>query len=284
MIIDAHYHLEEQMQTVPQLLEQMDRHGISRVALIPVIGAPFPWTSVTEKASALMRVALTRHWRAGMKFYNDTVTEKGEFSLLGKIFPIYPVPRNEPVAQALQAHPDRFWGWILVNPSAADPLAEMEKWVTKPGWIGVKSHPFWHRYPVARLDDVAAVCAENSLPLLVHLGGTAERGDFRYLPQRHPKLRIVYAHAGVPFYRELWDYAQDKPNIYVDLSSTSYVSAGIRRGAIKALGAHRCLAGTDGPYCNADHGQMIQDIRRLPIGESEQECILGGNFAELVGR
>ena len=47
----------------------------------------------------------------------------------------------------MRAHPDRFWGWVFVNPRAADPQAELERWAGEPGWIGVKAHPFWHRWP-----------------------------------------------------------------------------------------------------------------------------------------
>ena len=41
MIVDAHYHLEERMETVDKLLDHMDRYGISRVALIPPLNTPF---------------------------------------------------------------------------------------------------------------------------------------------------------------------------------------------------------------------------------------------------
>jgi hypothetical protein len=40
MIVDAHYHLEERMETVDELLDQMDPHGISRVALIAAMVDP----------------------------------------------------------------------------------------------------------------------------------------------------------------------------------------------------------------------------------------------------
>ncbi len=282
MIIDAHYHLEERMQTLPQLLAQMDKHHIARIALIATMNDPFPWNVTTNTTSTFLRTLLDSRLRErGLHLYNSTVTADGKFDLLGKHYAIYPTPDNGLVVRAMQAHPGRFYGWIFVNPSAADPFAELERWVMQPGWIGVKSHPFWHRYPVKLLDPVAGYCAENGLPLLVHLGGDAERGDFRCLPDRHPKLKIVYAHAGIPFYRELWEYARDKPNIYVDLSADSYVDQRVRLAAIHTLGAQRCLAGTDGPYCNADHGKMVENIARLPITDAEKECVLGGNLERI---
>ena len=39
MIIDAHYHLEERLETVEELVAQMEQHGVSRAALIaPGVG------------------------------------------------------------------------------------------------------------------------------------------------------------------------------------------------------------------------------------------------------
>jgi hypothetical protein len=41
MIVDAHYHLEEEMETVEALLKQMEMHNVKRVALIPKMNEPF---------------------------------------------------------------------------------------------------------------------------------------------------------------------------------------------------------------------------------------------------
>jgi predicted TIM-barrel fold metal-dependent hydrolase len=203
---------------------------------------------------------------------------------LGTTYPIYALPKNEEVAPVLLSHPDRFYGWIFVNPVATDPIAELDKWAGQPGWIGVKSHPFWHRYPIAALDDSAAYCEDRNLPLLVHLGGDRERGDFRFLPERHPRLKVIYAHAGVPFYREVWDYANGRDNVFVDLSNPVYVNGRVRSEAIKALGAEKCLHATDGPYLGADQGTMLAKIDRLPLSAAEKGRILGDNFMDILDR
>ena len=132
------------------------------------------------------------------------------------------------------------------------------------------------------LDDVAAYCEEKSWPLLVHLGGDQKSGDYRYLPERHPNLKVLYAHAGVPFYQEVWSYAKGKHNVLVDLSSPPYVDEQLRISAIKALGPEKCLYGTDGPYCHTDRGNLLQEIIRLPLSDAEKERILSGNFMEMV--
>ncbi len=284
MIIDAHYHLEPRMQPMDDLLKQMDRSGVDRVALIAAMCDPLPWGTLVETGTATMRTLLlgpSPLASRGREFYAGLVTEDGKFVVMGKHYAIYDLPDNATVAQAMQAHPDRFWGWIFVNPRAADPQPEWEKWVGA-GWVGVKAHPFMHRYPVAALDKVAAFCTDERYPLLIHLGGERDSGNYRLLPDKYPSLQIIYAHAGLPFFGELWDYARDRNHIYVDFSSPGYVDSHVQSAALKVLGAERCLFGTDGPYCDADHGKMIEQISRLHISQAEQDCILGGNLLGLI--
>jgi predicted TIM-barrel fold metal-dependent hydrolase len=283
MIIDAHYHLEEQMETLDGLLEQMQRHSINRVALIPRMNEPFHLKGLAKTAGELLpRMLMSRLRFLGLLLYNSTVTSDGRVSALGTKYLLYHEPDNETVDKVIQAYPDKFYGWIFVNPKVSDPLKEVERWVEKQGWIGVKAHPFWHSYPVALLDDVAAFCEERGLPILAHLGSSREQGDYRFLPERHPKLKIIYAHAAVPLYREIWNYAKEKENIFVDLSNPVYVDEGILPSVIRAIGAEKCLHGTDGPYVGATQGRMLERILQLPLSDHEKEQILGRNFLELI--
>jgi predicted TIM-barrel fold metal-dependent hydrolase len=283
MIVDAHYHLEEKLETVDTLIEQMQRNNIDRVALIPRINEPFHLKGLAKKAGELLpRMLMSRLRFLGLLLYNSTVTSDGRVSALGTKYLLYHDPNNEYVDKVIQAHPDKFYGWIFVNPKVSDPMKELEHWFGKQGWIGVKTHPFWHSYPVALLDDVAAFCEERGLPILVHLGSSREQGDYRFLPERHPKLKIIYAHAAVPLYREIWSYAKSKQNIFVDLSNPVYVDEGILPMVIRALGAERCLYGTDGPYVGATQERMLERLLPLSLSDHERVQILGRNFLDLI--
>jgi predicted TIM-barrel fold metal-dependent hydrolase len=283
MIIDAHYHLEEEMQSIDALLEQMQRHSIDRLALMARINEPFHLEGLAKKAGELLPGMLMSRFRfLGLLLYNSTVTSDGRVSALGTKYLLYHEPDNEYVDKAIQTHPEKFYGWIFVNPKVSDPMKEVERWYGKHGWIGVKAHPFWHSYPIAMLDDVAAFCVEKSIPILIHLGSSREQGDYRFLPERHPKLKIIYPHAAVPRYREIWSYVKEKENIFIDLSNPVYVNEGILPTVVRALGAENCLHGTDGPYVNATQGRMLERILQLPLSDSEREQILGRNFLEMI--
>ncbi|MBC2715847.1 MAG: amidohydrolase [Desulfobacteraceae bacterium] len=288
MIIDMHYHLDERMETMDRLLAQMDTFQIDKIALIAPMVDPFHVEGVAEKLAHFVRSLLTGFWhRLGLVAYESTVTKSGKFSILGKTYNIDQLPDNDLVSKAIKAHPDKFYGWFFINPAEKNSVAEMETCFETAGWVGVKCHPFWHRYPVSRLDDAAAFCSEKGLPLLIHLGGKKDNGDYRYLPEQHPKLKIIYAHAGVPHYQKLWAYVKSKKNVYTDLSSP-YLDEPLRRAAMNAMGPEKCLYGTDGPFGYPandglyDHGAIMAEIDRFPISTKQKEGIMGTTFAGLA--
>jgi len=288
MIADAHYHLDPRLESVEQLLAQMQVHAIGRVALIAAPCDPLQVGRAGAAFVRFMRRALEGGApRLGRILYRSTVHRSGRVSFLSPSAPIYPEPDNDAVERAFSAHPHKFVGWIFHNPSAKPPVEEAERRFRNPGWIGVKAHPFWHRYPVAALDDVAALCQERDKPMLVHLGAGAGRGDFRRLPKRFPRLKLVYAHAGIPWYGTLWDDAIRRENVFVDLSSP-YLDKALRHRALRALGASRCLYGSDGPYGypgrdgGYDHGAILRQISQAGLAAQDLDRVLGGNFNSLV--
>ena len=290
MIIDMHYHLDERMEPIDRLIEQMDRNRIDRVALVPPMVDPFHVEGVAEGLARFVRRLLMGRWQTvGRLAYESTVTKNGNFSILGKMYAIDQEPDNDLVSRAMERYPERFYGWFFINPAREDAVAKLESGFSSTGWIGVKCHPFWHRYPVRDLDAAAAWCVEKKVPLLLHLGGKPDNGDFRYLPERHSDLNLIYAHAGVPYYGKLWPYVKEKKNVYIDLSSP-YLDEPLRRAAVEGVGPGKCLYGTDGPFGypapgdhKYDHGAILAEIERFPLSMAEKERILGGNFAEMVG-
>jgi predicted TIM-barrel fold metal-dependent hydrolase len=288
MIVDAHYHLDLRLESVERLVAQMRVHRIDRVALIASVCDPLHVGPLGRRFVQAMRRALSGAAPGlGRLLYWSTVTRGGRASFLGSGAAIYQRPDNGAVERAMAAHPDRFVSWWFVNPRVPGAVTEAERGLLQPGFIGVKAHPFWHRYPVAALDDVAALCQELNKPILVHLGAGAERGDFRRLPNLFPRLRVVYAHAGIPWYGALWDFVARRENVFVDLSSP-YLDKALRYRALRALGAARCLYGSDGPYGypapdgGYDHGAILGQIERSGLPAQDLERVLGGNFVALT--
>lgn len=286
-VVDCHAHLEPRMLEPAALLAKMDAAGIDRVVLIPPINDPLP--DVPERLLALARV-LGRA-RAGRlvaeAVHRAMLRSTGEVRISGTWVRLYPRPDNAAVAALCAAHPERFSGWIFLNPKASPRvLDELEEWRSVPGMIGIKVHPHWHDYRTELLVPLLGRAEELGLPVLVHLG-FRQRGDYRGLARRFPRLRLVAAHGGFPHFDALWSDARRLPNLHVDLSSP-YLSESLARAAVAALGPERCLYGTDAPYGfhgpdgTYDYGAIRGWVERLPVPERKREEILGETFLALT--
>ena len=292
-MIDSHFHLDESMVSLPGLIAGINAAGVERVALIPRLCPPLslslPFAQLSRFFQRLIHRETGLVQRGAAAFYKNMVKADGTVDVGGRRYPVIPQPPNEEVRNAVSLHPDRFWGWTFVNPNGpANPIAEIEKVLKTPGIIGVKAHPYWHNYPVSKLIDAAALAAEKGLPLLIHLGADAN-GDFQLLPERFPKLKIIYAHAGIPYSAAVCAYAREKKNVYVDLSCTAYVDEKSAAMAVSRAGARKCLFGTDGPYFHVaddrfDYGPTVKIIRGLGLSREDLEQVGGGNFLEIIGR
>lgn len=288
MIIDCHYHLDQRLLKTDELISRMEANNVDRIALMAPMVEPFK--EPAPFLVGLLQFFLThKSLRPLGKALVANFNDQGDISILGKIAKIDKDPDNGPVFDAVKKYPDRFFGWIFVNPRGKnDQVREFEKWKAVPGVIGIKAHSFWHHFRPVELAPVAAELAKTGKPMLVHVG-FKEEGDFYSLLKEVPKLKLVLAHAGFPVYRETWEKIRDKKNVYVDLSQTSYVGDTITKDAVAFLGVDRCLFGTDGPFGfyaadgKFDYGFIKRRIERLFPDKGVQKRLLGDNFAELAG-
>ncbi len=287
MIIDCHYHLERKLLPDDELLKKMDECEVDKVALMGVINEPIP--KPPEFLLKILRFTLTHSsFRFLAKVLAANFTSEGDIKLPTGIFHLYPNPKNEPIFQAVADKPDRFLGWVFVNPQGGtDQIQELNKWKDKPGFIGVKAHPFWHRYQPVELLPVAFQLAKMGKPLLIHAGFGAH-GDYDVLLQKVSDLKLILAHAGFPLYSDTWNKIKNNKNVYVDLSQTSYLNDRTTWQAIEYLGVERCLFGTDGPYGVHgdddlfDYSFIKRRIERLFPDKEIQKKLLGENFLELI--
>ncbi len=287
MVIDCHYHLEPRMQSIENLLKKMDQNNIEKTALMATLWDPPPETA--ELVLKLLRLLLyNRPLRGFAKKLAAKFSPEGDIILPKQTVKLYKDPDNESVAKAMEAHPDRFIGWIFVNPRGKnDQIQEYEKWKDTPGFIGVKAHPFWHQFAPIELLPLAEKLAESGKPMLIHAGYDSH-GDFMSLAEKVPELKLILAHTGYPCYSDTWKIIRDKSNILVDLSADAYVNEKATKRVVEYLGADRCLFGTDGPYGHKadddlfDNGLIKRRIEKLFPDSEIQKKILGDNFRALI--
>ncbi len=287
MIIDSHFHYDERMLTADELLAKMASAGVDRTALMACLCDPIPVTP--HLAVWLLQFTLTRRALRGLGRTLSANFTDGSIKILNGVYRIYPDPDNEPVFALARRHPGKFLGWLFVNPRGKhDPVKEIDRWKKSPGFIGIKAHPFWHRYPPVALVPAAEQAARLKKPLLIH-AGFDDHGKFIDLVDRVPGLTLILAHAAFPCYSDSWELIRQRPSICVDLSAAAYVGEKIMKDVVAYLGADRCLFGTDGPYGpraadgKFDYSYIKQRIERLFPDEKTRRMILGENFTRIAG-
>lgn len=288
MIIDCHYHLEERACTMDRLIGDMQKHGIDRVALMGSIIGPFKEPPVF--LIKLMQLCLENPATRGLaRALISKFTDRGEVVILGKPYMLERDPDNESVFNAVTQHPDKFLGWIFVNPRGRkDQVEEFEKYKDMPGFIGVKAHPFWHHFTPVELAPVAERLVKTGKPLIIH-AGFGEEGNFEALLEKVPDLKLILAHAGFPCYQDTWKKILPMKNVSMDLSQTSYTSERATLKTVELFGADRLFFGTDGPFGfhgpdhHFDHGFLKRRIERMFHDAGVRDKLLGGSFATLTG-
>lgn len=287
MIVDCHQHLVPDIISTDNLIAQMDKTGIDKIALMASPCGPIPEPS--PFLISAMRYSLTRSWLRPLSKKSITrFTEEGDVQLPTSVIKILKNPDNPLIFETAERYPDRFFAWCMVNPFGnKDPLPEYDRWKNHPACIGVKAHPFWHRYPLKKLLPVAERLVEKNAPLIVHLG-FGENGDILSFANELPELKIILAHAGFPCYSDTWKIIKNRKNIVVDLSATAYVDEKIMVDVSSWLGIERCLFGTDGPFgSHNDHigfdmGLIKRRIEKVFPDKGHQRMILGENFMNII--
>ncbi|MFZ5596629.1 MAG: amidohydrolase family protein [Bacillota bacterium] len=288
IIVDCHCHLDENMLPLEMMIRAMDKNGVGKTALMAKLCEPFYMKHNLKNRlmSSIFRKSLLGFNSLGKKIYDGFLDKKGNFLVLGETSAIVMRPDNAPLVEAVKKYPGRFWGWITINPEYRKEAAEeIEKYASVPEMIGVKVHPFFHKYDIEVMDWVAALCSERKMPLLIHLSSQEE--CYRYLPDKYPGLKVIYAHAGIPHFKKLWAYIKTKKNVYVDLSG-GYLDAGLAEMAVRNVGYEKCLYGTDGPYGishpggDYDYSEMKDWVEGMKIPDGQKRDILGNNFLSII--
>jgi predicted TIM-barrel fold metal-dependent hydrolase len=288
MVIDCHYHIEERALSLNKLLEEMDKCGIQKAALMGSMIEPFK--EPPKFLIGILQMFLENAALRGIgKALVSNFTDNGEVKILGTAYYIETDPDNEKVFDIVKKNPERFLGWIFVNPRGKrEQVAEFLKYKDREGFVGVKAHPFWHHFKPVELAPVAEILAKIGKPLLIH-AGFGEEGNFEALLAKVPELKLILAHAGFPEYADTWKKIKTRKNVYLDLSQTSYTSEKATREAVAFLGVDRLLFGTDGPYGfhGADHkydyGFIKRRIQRLFPDTVVQQRLLSKNFIDITG-
>jgi predicted TIM-barrel fold metal-dependent hydrolase len=181
---------------------------------------------------------------------------------------------NDYVAAYVARDPERLIGFGAVDPHDPGALDELERFGDL-GLSGCKLAPIYQDVdPLG--PEFLRVCAaleRLGLPMLIHQGTTFSRAGsllqarpalLDEIALRHPRLKIVIAHIGHPWFDDAIAVVRRHPHVYADVSAL----VGRRWLLYQALVAaaeyrvtHKLLFGTDFPFFSAR--QTIDGLRSL---------------------
>jgi predicted TIM-barrel fold metal-dependent hydrolase len=120
------------------------------------------------------------------------------------------------------------------------------------------------------------------------MGSRPDTGNIGELLDEFPKLKLILAHLGIPWFKESWERARKFPNVYLDISGP-YLSGGLVKKAVHAVGPDKLIYGTDAPYGLRNRAggwtytQSRAWVEDLPIRQADKDKIFSGNILKLLG-
>lgn len=315
MIVDAHCHLSAELPAT-ELVRVMDEGGVDKAVLLaellepgetvtaPRPRRPFPgltqsggvgvYSGRAAREPDLGSLVSTRTLLSPLHFLERTryagAVQDGCLNLGPSRLRIRHEPDNGPVEEALRAYPDRFLAFVTVNPQDPSSTDVVGRYLAK-GFSGVKVHAWYHGVDLVRqLYRSARLCGRAGRPVLLHLGGTYRTGlAVIELANRLPATNFILAHAGLPYYHDLWQAARTHPNLYFDLAGP-YMSAELVLHIASRVPPGRLLFASGGPVGlrRADGGHSYSKVRYwidlLQLGGEARKAVLGENLLRLIGQ
>ncbi|MFD6277312.1 amidohydrolase family protein [Streptomyces sp. NPDC060209] len=143
------------------------------------------------------------------------------------------------------------------------------------------------------LEPVWGLLAEAGIPVVTHCGSGPAPGAYTgpepigRLLSRHPRLKLVVAHMGMPEYAEFMELAATYPGVRLDttMAFTDFTEDFTpfppgERGRLADLG-DRILLGTDFPNIPYPYAHQLHALEGLGLGDAWLRAVCHGNASEL---
>jgi len=201
---------------------------------------------------------------------------------------------NKFVAESVEKYPDRLLPFFYFNPRYEEAqLQDLEWHVKELGWKGVK---VGHENALApAMYSMMEIAEKYDLIFVIHSGPSYKYhpmiiGD---LASSFPTVRTVILHIGGGMSLDVElvsaNVAEKNPNIYLE---TSYAHPYAIKHALDKIGPERIMYGSDASNGGYDRYYIhpgayqevhMETIRLIGLPKEQEEMILGGSAAKLLG-
>ncbi|NUO96557.1 MAG: amidohydrolase [Nonomuraea sp.] len=149
---------------------------------------------------------------------------------------------------------------------------------------------------VPELTEVWGLLAEAGVPVVVHAssvpvpGGHVGVGPIGAVLARHPRLRVVIAHLGMPEYAGFFDLAVRYERVMLDttMAFTDFAERGMPfparlRPVLRDLGlSGKVVLGSDFPTIPYPYAHQLDALARLDLGEAWLRAVCWDNGAAVI--
>lgn len=198
-----------------------------------------------------------------------------------------------------------------VHPDDPSCLDEFNRMTGEYGLKGMKLVPCMQHFHLndRRLFPVYEKSEADGIPILVHTGGDPVPGaeifghprDVEEIATAFPRLTIIMAHMGIPFFDETKEIMRRHPNVYTDVSfavsyeevlsfskmhrmEVPFLTRGFWKDTLSTLigeiGYDRIFFGSDFPFIRPS--KALDAFLELDISDAKKEMILWKNAKEFL--
>jgi len=250
MIVDAHAHVTEaEYGSVHLLVTLLDKAKIEKAVIVP----------------------------GGM-----LDVRKMTGYIIGKEKPeIVEVPNNI-VEDALQKYPDKFYGFVCVDPHKGEEAIKTLEDYSHKGFVGLKLAPLVHQFSFSNkiIFALAEKCGKINFPFYTHVvyNPAASTGKLGLLVKEFPETKFILGHMGFgPADGEAIDLAYRYDNLFLETSGGSFL---IIKEALRKLGPTKIIFGSEFPL-----NHPLAELEKIKLLQCKGiEKVLGENILSLISR
>ncbi len=205
---------------------------------------------------------------------------------------------NDYLLEAARTNPSRFVPFCSVNPAWGRAAVDEIERCAAAGAKGIgELHPDTQGFDIADAAVMAPVMeAAEALGMVVlsHASepvghdypgkGTVTPARLLHFVESFPESRIVLAHwgGGLPFYSLMPEVEKALSNVWFDSAASPFLyRPRVFAEAGRLAGRHRVLFGSDYPLL--PQRRILEQARSAGLAADEEEALLGGNAADLLG-
>lgn len=213
----------------------------------------------------------------------------------GEVFSVEP----EEIMPAIEAHPDRFFGWVGIDPLGGFATLRKIERAVRMGFKGVHVYPHWFGVPIddRRYYPIYAKCAELGVPIAMQAGRQSARSGGKLCAHPllwdqiafdFPECSFLALHLGAPWYGDMVSMARVHDNIHIIADGyppstwpAEFVDFIAQRDWANPDGKTRVIWGTDHPIGRIS--TYLPQIDGLGLDAETKALLIGGNACRVLG-